>query len=92
MYFLYKLVKQRKIELPEGSYTTNLFQIGSDKIIQKVGEESVETVIAAKNRDKEEIINEVSDLFFHLFVMLADQEIELSDIVSNLQKRHSDKK
>ena len=89
--YLYKLVKKRKIELPEGSYTTKLFQKGSDRIIQKVGEESVETVIAAKNQDKIEIINEVSDLFFHLFVMLAEQEIELSDIVSNLQKRHSDK-
>ena len=90
--YLFKLVKQRKIELPEKSYTTHLFERGSDRIIQKVGEEAIETVIAAKNRDKEEIINESSDLLFHLMVMLVEQDIELSEIVSNLQKRHSDKK
>ncbi|MBK7105151.1 MAG: bifunctional phosphoribosyl-AMP cyclohydrolase/phosphoribosyl-ATP diphosphatase HisIE [Ignavibacteriae bacterium] len=90
--YLYKLVKSRKVELPENSYTTKLFQQGPNRIIQKVGEEAIETVIAAKNNDKEEIINEVSDLIFHLFVMLADQGIEFSEIISNLQKRHSDKK
>lgn len=90
--YLYKLVKQRKIDLPENSYTTHLFKRGADRIIQKVGEEAVETVIAAKNRDKVEIVNEASDLVFHLLVMLAEQNIELSEIVSNLQKRHSDKK
>lgn len=90
--YLFKLVKQRKIELPENSYTTSLFNRGSDRIIQKVGEEAIETVIAAKNKDKEEIINEASDLLFHMFVMFADQGIEFSEIISNLQKRHSDKK
>lgn len=90
--YLFKLVKQRKIDLPEKSYTTTLFQKGSNRIIQKVGEEAIETVIAAKNEDKDEIINETSDLIFHLFVMLADQGIELSEIISNLQKRHSGKK
>lgn len=89
--YLFKLVKQRKIEMPEKSYTTHLFERGTDRIIQKVGEEAVETVIAAKNRDKNEIVNEVSDLFFHLMVMLAEQGIELSEIVANLQQRHSDK-
>ena len=90
--YLFELVKDRKIKLPENSYTTKLFQKGSNRIIQKVGEEAVETVIAAKNKDKEEIINETSDLIFHLFVMLADQGVEFSEIISNLQKRHSDKK
>jgi phosphoribosyl-ATP pyrophosphohydrolase/phosphoribosyl-AMP cyclohydrolase len=90
--YLFKLVKQRKIEMPEKSYTTHLFERGSDRIIQKVGEEAVETVIAAKNRDRNEIVNEVSDLFFHILVMLAEQGIELSEIVGNLQQRHSDKK
>jgi phosphoribosyl-ATP pyrophosphohydrolase/phosphoribosyl-AMP cyclohydrolase len=88
--YLYKLIKKRKIELPDNSYTSKLFLKGADRIIQKVGEESVETVIAAKNRDKNEIVNEVSDLFYHLMVMLAEQEIELSEIISNLQMRHSD--
>ena len=90
--YLFKLVKQRKSNLPENSYTTTLFKLGSDRIIQKVGEEAIESVIAAKNKDKVEIINEASDLMFHLLVMLADQEIEFSEVISNLQKRHSDKK
>ncbi|MFZ1291150.1 MAG: bifunctional phosphoribosyl-AMP cyclohydrolase/phosphoribosyl-ATP diphosphatase HisIE [Melioribacteraceae bacterium] len=90
--YLFKLIKQRKIDLPENSYTTKLFLQGSNRIIQKVGEEAIETVIAAKNQDKEEIINETSDLLFHLFVMLVNQGINFSEIISNLQKRHSDKK
>jgi len=90
--YLFKLVQQRKIELPDNSYTTSLFQKGADRIIQKVGEEAVETVIAAKNRDRDEVINESSDLVFHLLVMLAEQDIEFSEIISNLQVRHSDKK
>lgn len=90
--YLFELIKDRKVKMPENSYTTKLFQKGSNRIIQKVGEEAIETVIAAKNNDKAELINEVSDLFFHLFVMLADQEVEFSEIISNLQNRHSDKK
>ncbi|MEI7811452.1 MAG: bifunctional phosphoribosyl-AMP cyclohydrolase/phosphoribosyl-ATP diphosphatase HisIE [Ignavibacteria bacterium] len=85
---LFSLIKKRKIEMPEKSYTTKLFKEGANRIIQKVGEEAIETVIAAKNRDKAEIVNEVSDLFYHLFVMLAEQEIEFTEIVNNLQKRH----
>lgn len=85
---LFALIKQRKADMPEGSYTTKLFQRGTNRIIQKVGEEAIETVIAAKNRDKNEIINEVSDLVYHLFVMLAEQEIEFTDIVKNLESRH----
>ncbi len=87
LYKLFDLIKDRRMTMPENSYTSELFRSGSDRIIQKVGEESVETVIAAKNRDKKEIINETSDLIYHLFVMLADQGIELTDIVRNLQKR-----
>ena len=88
---LFDLIKERKRELPENSYTTKLFVDGSNRIIQKVGEEAVETVIAAKNKDKNEIINETSDLIYHLFVMLTDQDIEFSEIVDNLQKRHTGK-
>lgn len=86
--YLFDLIKNRKLELPENSYTTRLFRKGSDKIIQKVGEEAVETVIAAKNKDKDEIINETSDLVFHLFVMLNDQNIPFQKIVDNLKLRH----
>jgi phosphoribosyl-AMP cyclohydrolase / phosphoribosyl-ATP pyrophosphohydrolase len=86
---LFKLIKQRKKELPENSYTTKLFKDGSNRIIQKVGEEAVETIIAAKNKDKNEIINETSDLIYHLFVMLTDLNIEFSEIANNLKKRSS---
>ena len=85
---LFDLIKERKIKLPENSYTAKLFKEGENRIIQKVGEEAIETIIAAKNRDKKEIINEVSDLLYHLLVMLADSEIDLSDVVQNLEKRH----
>ncbi|MDR3628269.1 MAG: bifunctional phosphoribosyl-AMP cyclohydrolase/phosphoribosyl-ATP diphosphatase HisIE [Ignavibacteriaceae bacterium] len=84
---LFDVIKNRKTELPEKSYTSELFKSGADRIIQKVGEEAVETLIAAKNRDKIEIVNEVSDLIYHLFVMLAEQDIEFGDIVNNLKKR-----
>ncbi|MBU2493443.1 MAG: bifunctional phosphoribosyl-AMP cyclohydrolase/phosphoribosyl-ATP diphosphatase HisIE [Bacteroidetes bacterium] len=85
---LFNLIKTRKAELPENSYTTRLFNEGENRIIQKVGEEAIETVIAAKNRDKEEIINETSDLIYHLFVMLAEQDIEFDEIVNKLKLRH----
>ena len=88
---LFDLIKERKKDLPENSYTTKLFKEGGNRIIQKVGEEAVETVIAAKNRDKNEIINETSDLIYHLFVMLIEQGIEFSEIVGNLQKRRKGK-
>ena len=85
---LYELIVDRKKNLPEGSYTTRLFKKGSDKIIQKVGEEAVETVIALKNRDKDEIVAEVSDLLYHLIVALVDTGVRLEDIQDELLKRH----
>jgi phosphoribosyl-ATP pyrophosphohydrolase/phosphoribosyl-AMP cyclohydrolase len=85
---LNKLIKERKKNLPENSYTTKLFKEGADRIIQKVGEEAIETVIAAKNRNKEEIINETSDLIYHLLVMLAEQEIEFEEVIDKLIARH----
>jgi phosphoribosyl-ATP pyrophosphohydrolase/phosphoribosyl-AMP cyclohydrolase len=87
---LSEIIKERKKNLPENSYTANLFKEGENRIIQKVGEEAVEALIAAKNNNREEIINEVSDLLFHLLVMLEEKKIELSDVVTNLQKRHRD--
>jgi phosphoribosyl-ATP pyrophosphohydrolase/phosphoribosyl-AMP cyclohydrolase len=86
---LNELIKERKRDLPENSYTTRLFKEGADRIIQKVGEEAIETVIAAKNHDKVEIVNEVSDLIYHLLVMLVDQEVELDEIIDKLVKRHN---
>lgn len=88
---LNELIQERKEKLPENSYTTKLFKEGANRIIQKVGEEAIETVIAAKNRDKEEIINETADLIYHLLVMLTEQDIKLEDVVNKLVERHGEK-
>lgn len=85
---LNEIIKQRKQELPEGSYTAKLFRDGSDRIIQKVGEEAVEVMIAAKNGSRKEIIYESADLLFHLMVMLQDHGIELRDVIAELESRH----
>ena len=84
---LYELIARRRDQRPEGSYTTKLFNMGLDKIVQKVGEEAVETVIAAKNDSKERIVEETSDLLYHLLVMLAEKDITLEDIQQELSKR-----
>ncbi len=86
--YLFELLKKRKLELPEDSYTTKLFKSGLNRIIQKLGEEAVETIIASKNGDKKEIINEVSDLIYHLLVMLVETEIDLQEVFDNLIERH----
>ncbi|WP_456463695.1 bifunctional phosphoribosyl-AMP cyclohydrolase/phosphoribosyl-ATP diphosphatase HisIE [Persephonella sp.] len=85
---LYEKLFQRKIEKPEGSYVAKLFEKGSDKIIQKVGEEAVETVIALKNKNKDEIIYEASDLIFHLIIALVDAEVKIQDLQEELLKRY----
>lgn len=88
---LFELIQQRKIEMPDKSYTTSLFKEGSDRIIQKLGEESIETIIAAKNRSREEVINETADLIYHLFVMLVEQNISLNEVIQKLESRHQKK-
>jgi len=88
---LSELIKERKKNLPENSYTTKLFKEGANRLIQKVGEEAIEIVIAAKNRDKNEIVNETADLIYHLLVMFAEQEIEFEEVVNKLVERHSGK-
>lgn len=85
---LSELINQRKKELPENSYTTKLFKEGSDRIIQKIGEEATEVIIAAKNKSKQQIIYETADLLYHLIVMLADNELTLTDVVKELESRH----
>lgn len=86
--YLNDLIYQRKKNLPEGSYTTELFKSGSDRIIQKVGEEATEVIIAAKNKSRREIIYESADLLYHLIVMLQDNDINLSDVITELESRH----
>ena len=85
---LYELLKGRKEELPEGSYTTYLFQKGIDKILKKIGEESTEVIIAAKADDKKETIYEVADLAYHIMVMMTEMGISVDDVRRELASRH----
>jgi len=75
------------MNLPKGSYTASLFKEGKDRIIQKVGEESTEVVIAAKNENKTQIIYEVADLWFHILILLAEMKITPREILDELEKR-----
>ncbi len=85
---LYELIKGRKVDKKEGSYTTYLFEKGLDKILKKVGEESTEVIIAAKAQDKAETIYEISDLIYHLTVLMVEAGISLEDIRTELASRH----
>lgn len=85
---LYELLKGRKEQLPEGSYTTYLFNKGLDKILKKVGEECTEVIIAAKDNDKKETIYEVADLAYHVMVMMVEQGISVNDIRKELASRN----
>jgi len=89
---LYKIIKDRQKKMPVGSYTSSLFNEGQDRIIQKVGEEAIETVIAAKNSSKDQIIYEIADLYFHLLVMMAFLKVKPEDIEKELEKRHKPNK
>ena len=84
---IYEIVMVRKRDMPEGSYTTYLFKKGLDKILKKVGEESAEVIIGAKNRNKDEVIYEVGDLLYHLMVLLAEQDIRPQEVYAELAKR-----
>lgn len=85
---LYQLLQSRKKELPEGSYTTYLFQKGLDKILKKVGEESTEVIIAGKAEDKAETIYEIADLAYHVLVLMVQLGISVEDIRKELSSRH----
>ena len=84
---LYDTIKSRKGGNPEESYTAKLFSKGRGKIAQKVGEEAVETVIAAVSSDKEKIVAESADLLYHLCVLWADSDISLEDVETALKSR-----
>jgi phosphoribosyl-AMP cyclohydrolase / phosphoribosyl-ATP pyrophosphohydrolase len=88
---LEQIIDQREKERPEGAYTTYLFEEGVDKILKKVGEEASEVIIAAKNRSQEELKWEASDLLYHLFVLLREQELPFKEILNVLQERHLNK-
>ena len=85
---LMELIRGRKTEKKEGSYTTYLFEKGLDKILKKVGEESTEVIIAAKDRDREETIYEIADLAYHVMVLMVEAGISLEEIRDELARRH----
>lgn len=86
---LQRIVKDRKDHPQDGSYTSYLFEKGIDKIAKKAGEEAVEMVIASKNDDKEELIGECADLLYHTLVLLREKGVELSEVCTELKKRHN---
>lgn len=85
---LEQLIAERYKERPEGAYTTYLFDKGIDKILKKVGEETAESIIAAKNGDNDELRYEVSDLIYHLLVLLRERDLPLDEIMRELERRH----
>lgn len=87
---LYELIQDRERERPDGSYTTYLFEQGLDKILKKVGEESAETIIAAKNDDEARLTAETADLLYHLLVLLVARGVSLADIAQELAARRKD--
>ncbi len=85
---LYELLLGRKRDLPEGSYTTYLFQKGIDKILKKVGEECTEVIIGGKAGDKAETIYELADLAYHAMVLMVEMGITVEDVKKELASRH----
>lgn len=85
---LYQIIQNRKENPSPASYTSGLFNAGQDEICKKVGEEAIEVIIAAKGQGKQRLIEEVSDLAYHILVLLALNEISLDDIEEELEKRH----
>ncbi|ODM26761.1 bifunctional phosphoribosyl-AMP cyclohydrolase/phosphoribosyl-ATP diphosphatase HisIE [Acetivibrio mesophilus] len=84
---VYDVIVDRTIHPKEGSYTNYLFEKGLDKILKKVGEETAEVIIGAKNKDKGEIVYEISDLIYHLLVLMVERGVKLEDIYEELKKR-----
>nr|WP_154927648.1 bifunctional phosphoribosyl-AMP cyclohydrolase/phosphoribosyl-ATP diphosphatase HisIE [Pantoea agglomerans] len=88
LYQLEQLLASRKTADPESSYTARLYASGTKRIAQKVGEEGVETALAATVNDRHELTNEASDLVYHLMVLLQDQDLDFSTVINNLRDRH----
>lgn len=84
---LYNLIEKRKRDLPKNSYTTSLFKKGIDRIVQKVGEEAIEVVVAAKGKSKPRVVEEFADLLFHSLILLSYLGIKPKEILDELEKR-----
>jgi phosphoribosyl-ATP pyrophosphohydrolase/phosphoribosyl-AMP cyclohydrolase len=85
---LYALLEGRKADLPEGSYTTYLFQKGIDKILKKVGEECTEVIVAGKGGDRRETVYEIGDLMYHVMVLMVEMGIPVEEVLAELASRH----
>lgn len=85
---LMDIILKRKENPSSGSYVSSLFEKGKDEILKKIGEESAEVIIASKSQDKEELIRELADLWFHCMVLMAEEGISHSDIFRELEKRY----
>lgn len=90
LHTLEAIIETRRSASPEASYVAKLFAKGTAKIAQKVGEEGVETAIAAVQKDNEQIVYESADLLFHLLVLLHDAGLSLNDVLAELEKRHKE--
>ena len=88
--YLQDFIEKRRLEMPEGSYTTSLFNKGINRMAQKVGEEAVETVIEATNGTEDRLIYESSDLLYHLIVLLTSKGLRIEDLIRELEKRHKE--
>ncbi len=88
LYQLEQLLAERKHASPDSSYTAHLYASGTKRIAQKVGEEGVETALAATVNDRAELTNEAADLMYHLMVLLQDQDLDLSTVIHKLKERH----
>ncbi len=85
---LFKVILDRQAEMPEGSYTAHLLQAGQDEILKKIGEESVEVILAAKGQGDQRLIEELADLTYHALVLLAERGLTPAQVEAELQRRH----
>jgi phosphoribosyl-ATP pyrophosphohydrolase len=89
---LYRIICNRRKNMAYGSYIASLFREGEDRIIQKIGEETTELVIAAKNNEKQRVVEEMADLWFHSLILLAQKNIPVADVWKELEKRNTTKR
>jgi phosphoribosyl-ATP pyrophosphohydrolase len=85
---LFYIIENRKIDMPEGSYTAQLFDAGEDEILKKIGEETMEVLLAAKGQGDQRLVEEMADLFYHALVLLSARNLSMADIEAELRRRH----
>jgi phosphoribosyl-ATP pyrophosphohydrolase len=85
---LFQIIESRKKEMPEGSYTARLFDAGQDEILKKVGEETIEVLLAAKGQGNQRLVQEMADLFYHVLVLLVARDLSLAEVEAELERRH----